>query len=228
MKLVNLTLINIGPYVGVNTFELNSDKEINTSLIGGRNGTGKTTFLESIRLGLYGPLALGFKTTSATYLKEIDSLLNNDEKEKHLPEFQISIDVMLTENWQEKQYSIKRSWNILNNNLTEKVEITSGAKILSPIDKDNFFNKLFNRFPPDLFDLCLFDGEKIKSLDDSNLANYLKELSLNLFNLDLFNELKRELGRYVRQTADTERETKLITEIDDINNEIESISKEIN
>src|SRR5690625_4681850 len=127
MKLVELTLINIGPYVGVNTFNLNSGQQFNTTLVGGRNGTGKTTFLESIRLALYGPLALGFKTTSMTYLEQVRSILNDDMKEKESPKFQIILDVLLTENWEEKKYSISRTWKVNNNNIVEIVEVYSDS-----------------------------------------------------------------------------------------------------
>ena len=56
MKIKKVILQNIGVYVNRNEFDLQADKPI--ILIGGMNGRGKTTFLESILFALYGRLSL--------------------------------------------------------------------------------------------------------------------------------------------------------------------------
>ena len=52
MVIKRLTLYNFGVYASYNTFIFDNDKTV--TLIGGRNGRGKTTFLEAILLALYG------------------------------------------------------------------------------------------------------------------------------------------------------------------------------
>ena len=61
MKIKRITLYNIGPYVGKNTFEFSIDRDKNIVLIGGKNGAGKTTFFKAIKTCLYGCKVWGFE-----------------------------------------------------------------------------------------------------------------------------------------------------------------------
>ncbi|MFP3490346.1 DNA sulfur modification protein DndD, partial [Staphylococcus sp. SIMBA_130] len=57
--------------------------------------------------------------------------------------------------------------------------------------------------PPQLFDLCLFDGEEISRIINENLlSSYLKSASKVLFNLDLFEVLESDLKQYVENDLD--------------------------
>lgn len=69
MKITNITIENLGPYVGDNSFCFDiSDSSRNVILIGGKNGAGKTTLFNSIKIGLYGCRAYGFESENAKYL----------------------------------------------------------------------------------------------------------------------------------------------------------------
>ena len=70
MIINEIQLTNIGPYRGVNTFNLRPEKEKNVILIGGENGAGKTTLLNAIKIGLFGSYAYGYKSDNAEYLKD--------------------------------------------------------------------------------------------------------------------------------------------------------------
>ena len=54
MLLRSLTLTNFGVYRGAQTVRFSISKERPITLIGGKNGTGKTSMLDSIPLTLYG------------------------------------------------------------------------------------------------------------------------------------------------------------------------------
>ena len=55
MKIKKIVLSNVGPYSGVNEFDIScEDKSKNIVLVGGKNGAGKTTFFTSLRTCLYG------------------------------------------------------------------------------------------------------------------------------------------------------------------------------
>ena len=75
MKINKLTLTNIGPYVGKHCFDLSTSTNKNVVLIGGKNGSGKTTFLKSIKMGLFGCYSLGLKNETSQYWKEVEELL---------------------------------------------------------------------------------------------------------------------------------------------------------
>ena len=71
MLLRTLTFENFGIYAGVHTFDLTPDDSGQFDrpivLITGRNGVGKTTFVEGMRLCLHGPLALGSRVGQLEY-----------------------------------------------------------------------------------------------------------------------------------------------------------------
>ncbi|GGD08321.1 DNA sulfur modification protein DndD [Pontibacillus salipaludis] len=220
MILKKISLNNVGPYEGINIFNFNTDKENNTILIGGKNGSGKTTFLNSVRLALYGPLAYGFKTTSNEYLKKISSLLNSNalkrqrsEIKEYEDEFNIRIDFSMIENFTRIHASIIRKWIVEESSIKEKVSVIKDGVEVSEVEKDQFFTHLRTSFPPSLLELCFFDGEEISHLtDEDNLSHYLKVLSSKIFNLDLFQNLEQDLGNYLNQSSKSKEQTELENE----------------
>ena len=54
MIINKLKLENFGLFYGTQELDLNPTKTKNIILVGGKNGNGKTTFFEAIRLCLYG------------------------------------------------------------------------------------------------------------------------------------------------------------------------------
>ena len=71
MILNRVTLTNIGVFSGVHCIDLHPGMEPEQScpiiLIGGMNGAGKTTILDSIKLGLYGKEIFNGSITEAQY-----------------------------------------------------------------------------------------------------------------------------------------------------------------
>ena len=66
MVIKRLTLYNFGVYASYNTFIFDNDKTV--TLIGGRNGRGKTTFLEAILLALYGSNSFAISSNVFSFL----------------------------------------------------------------------------------------------------------------------------------------------------------------
>lgn len=221
MELKKLILNNIGPYIGHNEIQLKSSKQKNITLIGGKNGAGKTTFLNSVRLALYGPLAYGYKTTSKEYLSKVSSLFNNQALKTKQSTFYIQIYLSLVENFQKYTYSIKREWRIKNSNIIENVYVKKNDRWQNDIETDNFFEYLRTTLPPSLLELCFFDGEDIIRLNNENkLSEYLEDLSKKLFNLDLFCNLEKDIITYISQSSKTENEEKYEIERSSLENEI--------
>jgi len=201
MKFVRLRLTNIGPFYGNYEFDLRTNgKEQNVVLFGGKNGSGKTTILESIRLVLFGTFAFGLKNESSVYFERIDTKLNFLAKKQNERLFQIILDLEIVENLTRNQYTIKRGWVRKKNALQEQVLIHRNDRILNERESEIFLARLREETPPQLLEFFLFDGEKISQVvSNDTLSSYLQQTAKIMFNLDLFENLEADLNSYVKQ-----------------------------
>lgn len=229
MEFKKLVLNNIGPYKDYNQFTFDTVYGKNTIIIGGKNGSGKTTFLNGLRLALYGPTAYGYKTETKEYLTKVSSLLNSQALDNPNSQFYIQMELIMEENFKKNYINITRRWEIKNSNIKEKVTIIRNQTLLDDIQKENFFEYLRTSFPPSLLDLCFFDGEDIYRLsNDDLLSEYLSELSMRLFNLDLFKNLENDMLAYRNQKIQENTEKKLENEKNSIEKEFAQKSMELN
>ena len=83
MKITDIQLENLGPYIGINelAFSVNQPGH-KVVLVGGKNGAGKTTLFNAIRIGLYGCRAYGFESNNTKYLDIISQLINSSARLK--------------------------------------------------------------------------------------------------------------------------------------------------
>lgn len=172
----------------------------NVILFGGKNGSGKTTILESIRLALYGPLAFGYKTETPSYFERIYSKLNTFALKKREQLFQIILDFELVENFERIPYRLRRGWNVSKAALKEEFTVQRNFREISNKEKEIFLTKLREEFPPQLLEFFLFDGERISQvISDNTLPEYLRQSAKVMFNLDLFESLENDLQTFVKQ-----------------------------
>ncbi|MEH7158964.1 DNA sulfur modification protein DndD [Neobacillus drentensis] len=218
MIINEIQLTNIGAYRGSNTFDFRPVENRNVILIGGENGAGKTTLLNAIKLGLFGSYGYGFKTESAEYYKRVQSMLNHNAKRIGENHFRIKLEFSLVDDFEKTDYVLYRYWTYTNKSLKESFELLANGKHLSDYDKDLFQSKLKEVMPPQLLDLCLFDGEEISRIVNKDLlSDYLKNLSRVVFNLDLFEKLEDDLENYSSQSLDFEKMETLEKELYQLN-----------
>ncbi|SIS46357.1 DNA sulfur modification protein DndD [Salimicrobium flavidum] len=221
MLIKSITLENFGAYKEKNTIDLSvKGPKQNVILIGGENGTGKTTLLNAIKIALFGPYTYGLKTESSKYTQEIYNYLNTQALRENANNFQLILEFSEVENFEKIDYKFVRAWHFKNNNLKEELQIFKNDSILNESEKEIYLAKLKESMPPQLFDLCLFDGEEIsRIINDNLLSSYLQRLSKVVFNLTLFENLETDLEKFSSRKAQEEGSS--------LDNEILSIEEEL-
>lgn len=203
MKIKRIVINNIGPYVGANIFlfDVTSNKR-RIVLIGGKNGTGKTTLFSAIKTCIYGCMAYGFESTSTRYYAEIAKLVNEQERHKKVGYAQLVMELLLDDGKDNHLYTFDRSWRITDKRIVEKFDVYKDGVILSQIEKSDFESYLFQLLPPQLFRFYFFDGEKISDLAFNNNKNSdFREAFLKLSNLDTMEIIRENFLRVSRGKA---------------------------
>jgi len=219
-----LTLRNFGAYYSEHNFHFDVSEKKSVVLIGGKNGAGKTTILEAIRIALYGPFAYGYKSESEGYQKKIYTYLNRAALANHESKYQIFLEFEYVEDLQRSTYVFKRQWYPSGVQVKENFSIIKdGILIDDPKETDIVQTKINQVFPPKLFELCLFDGETISRIINENLiSEYLKESSYVLFNIELFINLIKDIETIRRQLMG-KHDPQLIKKYEQVVQDIERI-----
>jgi DNA sulfur modification protein DndD len=199
---MSIKLKNIGPFYGDFTFDLETTHKQNIILIGGKNGSGKTTLLTALKLGIFGPHALGFQTVNKTYTKKVIDLLNTRSIERGITKFYVQVNFFETSDLVTKEVSITRNWHYSNMNLSEKHIVKIDGVLLDDEKTIQYLNNLKSKIHPSLLSSLMFDGEKIATiLDDGKINVYLQNIIDNAFNLSLFNSFNNDLSSFISQEA---------------------------
>lgn len=222
MKLKSLTLKNIGAYKD-QTFDFSGEQSTqNVTLIGGKNGAGKTTFLSAMKLGLFGTLAYDMKTPSTAYFNRIKHLMNHDELEKlkglkvTRPHFKIDLTFEQIESSVRQEYRFVREWSFSETGGKEFFNIYENNASL-PVNEE-MRNLIFSRFceylPPYLYDVCLFDGEEInRIIQQDELSNHLERLIQSALKLEvpilLEDAISRVISEETKDTIDANKQKRL-------------------
>ena len=197
MKITNITIENLGPYVGDNSFCFDiSDSSRNVILIGGKNGAGKTTLFNSIKIGLYGCRAYGFESENAKYLDTIASLINSKAKLERTGVARIVISILMEDGKDDFSYRFERSWKLSTKNLREELRVYRNDVLLGETEKSDFQSYLLQLIPPDMFRFYFFDGESIGNFVFNGVRNTdFRNAFLKLCGLDTMDIIHENLLR---------------------------------
>ena len=166
----------------------NKDRPI--ILIGGETGAGKTSFLEGIKLCLYGrnnPLMLkGFH-----YNKFLADVHNKAAKKEGLG-FSVAVEYKTNTLRDIDIYKIERSWTFNNDKYEENLLLSINGDIVESISQNDYQEEINEIFPAGVGDLLFFDSENFNKIPDF-LENGFFD-SLNKFlGIDLYRQLSDDL-----------------------------------
>ena len=196
MQLHSLTLRNVGVYRAAQTIQFSKLESKPITLIGGRNGTGKTSLLDSIPLVLYGNRARRI-LNGVSYPEYLFGLVHHGERSAS-----ITLEFDRTENGAPVRYVVERAWNRSSRGrATDQLLVTTNGETRSDLVAawPEFVEGIM---PMAVADLTIFDGEKIESLaDPASSAEVLRTSLFGLLGLDLVDRLRSDLQNYRRRTA---------------------------
>jgi DNA sulfur modification protein DndD len=215
MILRSVTFTDFGVYGGTQTLDLAPDAEGSFDrpivLFRGKNGVGKTTLVEGVRLALHGPLALGPRVSRKAYEHHLRRRIHRpagadaDAPDAPEPPTEAVVRVVLdfVRGGERHTYTVTRSWRSTGIGLVEHVAVLEDGEPPSHVAADDYNAFLRELVPAVAGDLFFFDGEKIDRLVDDGAADEaLGQAIEQLLGLHLVALLDTDLGVYVDRALD--------------------------
>ena len=232
MLIKSLTLCNYKNFYGEHSigFTPNLKNGHNITLIGGINGTGKTTILEAFKICLYGKKFNSNLTSNKNYQKFLVSTKNKKSNRKHDPLFFVKTEIDLNNTFPRYTLELKREWFIENNKIKERFQIYRDSNLLEIIPQEYWQEYILSIVPPYVVDYFCFDGERIKELAiGGNAEKILREAIKDLIGLNLYKVLDSDLTNLVKKIRRRNiKSTGLKQEIEDNEKKIKESKKEVN
>lgn len=228
MKINKLKICNFSSYAGESNFDFTVSDSKSVVLIGGQNGTGKTSLFTALKLALYGHLCFNYQSNNTQYFTKIKELINQDAfTTKEVNAF-VEVDVEIPNERELIPYTIKRCWTYASQKLNEEVIVFSSGVQLDESELVFFENYLFTILPPNLFDFFFFDGEQIADFfSSSNYNNYVKNALLTLCSFDTFEIIRKFADGYVNVNDSSQESNELALKYENVLTEIEVIENAI-
>jgi len=160
-------------------------------LVGGINGTGKTTILEALHVCLYGKLASTERRRGRAYPDYLKALYSRNAGP--LDEASVAICFRCAEEGQERRYRIRRSWSTPNGRVKENFEASVDGKPDDALSRS--WDEQVERFMPHrLCHLFFFDGERIRGMADSDKSGGILRTAVeSLLGLGIVEQLRTDL-----------------------------------
>lgn len=240
MKINKIKFQNFRIYKGENQILLTPNASKNISIIAGKNGFGKTTFLTSLIWVFYGKMMSEVEDkykkdikNAGGYEKFVKTLLNREVKTEYEnngkvnPIFSVEIELkdILIPSIPCKSVVIKRSYNLKTDSEDLSIKIDG---LENELTKEVGFEVFINDFilPREIAKFFFFDAEKIVSLAEAKTKAELKNLSKaysEVLGIKKYEDLKKNLETLLtklRRNGATQLEQTKLFELTDSENEL--------
>lgn len=232
MLITKLTLENFGLFRGTQVFDLRPEHENGCNkpviLIGGKNGAGKTTFFEAIRLCLYGSNLGEYRFRKGEYESYVSGRFHLIAGSPlHVSRAAVEIEFEHSHLGVVETYTVKRSWHRGKSGLKESLFVTKNGEEIQDLDAKQWQEFVNELIPPGISRLFFFDGEKIQSLaqdDDTNIQ--LKDAFKALLGLRIVDQLRTDLGIFISRQVKSSNESDINEQISEIITEVERLEEE--
>lgn len=206
MLIKQIKISNFRSYYNDVTIDFDSQENKNITLISGKNGFGKTTFLTSLIWGFYGKLMSKVENKYKTEIKGSGGYenfllqqFNRNQKNKKVLKVEIILIDILIPSIPCKEVKIVRSFDV--DTKKENLEILIDGdqnELTRKVGYENFINDFI--LPRDIAKFFFFDSEKIVSLAEAKTKEELKSLSKaysEVLGLKKYDDLKNGLNTLI-------------------------------
>ena len=207
MILNRLALVNFGVYRGKHEFDLRPEVAKPIIILGGKNGTGKTTLLEAMQLCLYGPLAfeesMSQLTNRSEYEHQLSGRIHKNPNGALSPDWaSVELEFAYSIAGERQTYTVERAWTEKNGHVEETLRVLQDYQLMQQMDISQWKDFVQELVPPGISQLVFFDGEKVQSLatgsrTSRNIA--LSQAIKSLFGFDFIEQLHSDLTTYRRR-----------------------------
>lgn len=200
MRIQQIILKNIGPYVGENSISFHTENASkNIILVGGRNGAGKTTLFDAMKICLYGYKLFGYRKNSQSYTLRIKRLMNDGAKRDPVPTAGVSLSIYIDDGFTNSVFTISRNWTLQSNQIKEFCKVYKDGVLLSDEEQVDFDNYLLQTIPPALFNFHFFNGENISEfLFDKEKGQSFRNAFMQICGLDTLDLIQEQLHNNIR------------------------------
>ena len=225
MIIKNVQLSNYGPFKGSHSIDLALPSIKRVTLIGGLNGSGKTSIFESIQLCLFGSQSNLHKENRRvySYSKFLEAKINRDSP--HDTRCAVTMTLNLSDDTDyHDDLIIQRSWIRSSKGIKEELEVTRNGMIDTFLT-ENWIEYISTIISPSLSKLFLFDGEKIlKYAEPAKTSKLLIQGIETLIGADLVTNLEDDLA-LLKKSILKESNPDMNSELDETELKIDSHKK---
>ena len=173
----------------------------NIVLFGGKNGSGKTTILEAVRLCLYGQRSRGLRVRRKDYERFLRAKIHRAPVGAPSPSVaSVALDFDHIHAGEKRRFKVERKWHDTGRSVDEHLSFTCEGEDELEFNQKHWEEFLAELVPPGLSQLFFFDGEKIQALADDEAGDFELVNSMKaLLGLDLTDRLEADLAVYLRR-----------------------------
>lgn len=231
MKFIELVLQNFGPYSGKNTINLDTTVDKDTShpiiLLGGMNGGGKTTFMDAIRLALYGHRAECSTRGNLSYSDFLGQCVNNSATP--IDDTRIELTFEYIQENKPVVYKIVRFWK--GKDVTDTLGILElDRKVPDGIVREELVNTwddyIEHILPAGISNLFLFDGEQVKELAEQEIPPpAVTDAIRAMLGLELVGKLAIDIDILVNKKRKELADAKDLADLEEIEEKLNSLQQ---
>ena len=202
MFLRKVSVKNFGPFESEHTLDLiypcqSEEVRRPVVLVGGLNGSGKSSLLEAVRICLHGRRAFG-NPRSEDYHEHLRNRIHKGNDGIRCPASSVCLEIETVEVGNEHIYEISRSWRDAAG-ANEVLRITRDGEDFRDIGTDRYQDFLDELVPLGLAEFFFFDGEKIQKLAEEDGNDRVVADSIrNLLGLHITSRLIADMAIYMR------------------------------